>query len=59
VRALRERVDACVCSSGAVNANRSASDALERALEIILNSIAVRLALPPGERRAVVRNDQL
>jgi hypothetical protein len=59
VGALRECVDAGVRSSGAVNARRLAKDALKRALHVILDSIAMRLALPTGERRTIVRNDQL
>jgi hypothetical protein len=59
VRALCEGVNTGVRSSGTVNAHRSASDALKSALEMILHSVPVRLALPAGERRAVVRNDEL
>jgi hypothetical protein len=58
VGALRERVDAGVCSSGAVNAHRFAKDPLKRALHVILDSIAMRLALPTGELRAIVRDDE-
>jgi hypothetical protein len=47
--ALRERVYACVRSPGAVNAHRRAGDALERALEVVLDRVAVRLTLPAGE----------
>jgi hypothetical protein len=59
VRTLRERVNASVRSSSSVHANRFASDALKRALEVILHRVAMRLALPASERRAVVRNDEL
>jgi hypothetical protein len=59
MRALRERVDACIRSSGAVNAHRLVKDPLKRALHMILDRIAVRLALPAGEWRAVVRDNQL
>jgi hypothetical protein len=52
-------VDAGVCSSGAVNAHRFAKDPLKRALHVILDSIAMRLALPTGEWSAIVRNIQL
>ena len=58
VRALRERVDACVCASGTMNAHRSASDASKRALQMILDRVAVRLALPSGEWRAVVSDNE-
>jgi hypothetical protein len=54
VCALRERVDAGVCSPGAVNAHGLAGDASESALQMILDSVVMRLALPPGEWRAVV-----
>jgi Arc/MetJ-type ribon-helix-helix transcriptional regulator len=59
VRALCEGVNTCVRSSRAVNAYSSASDALKSALEMILHRVAMRLALPTGERRAVVRDDEL
>ena len=58
MRALRERVDAGVRSSSAVNAHSSAGEALKRALEMILHRVAMRLALPAGERRAIVSDDQ-
>jgi hypothetical protein len=41
-----------------VNARWRAGDAAKRAFEMILNSIAMRLALPAGEFCAVVRNDE-
>src|SRR5215831_78822 len=47
-----------VRSPRAVNAHSSATDSLKRALEMILHRIAMRLALPAGERRAVVSDDQ-
>jgi hypothetical protein len=56
---LCEGVNTGVRSSGTVNADRSSSDPLKSALEMILHSVPVRLALPAGERRAVVRNDEL
>ena len=55
---LRERVNACVRSSGPVNAHRPSGDALKRAFEMILDRIAMSLALPAGEWRAVVRDDE-
>ena len=57
MRALRERVGARVCSSGAVNAHHFAEDPLERALHVILDRVAMRLALPASEWRAVVRDN--
>ena len=59
MRALRECVDARIRSPGSVNAHRLAQDALKCTLHVILDRIAMRLALPSGERRAVVRDDQL
>jgi hypothetical protein len=59
VRALCESVNPGVRSSGAVNAHRFTSDPLKGAVEMILHRVPVRLALPAGERRAVVRNDEL
>jgi hypothetical protein len=47
--ALREGVDACVRSPGPVNAHRLSGDAFKRAFEMILNSVAMRLALPACE----------
>jgi hypothetical protein len=51
---LREGVYACIRSSGSVNAHTLAADALKRALQMILNGIAMRLALPAGKRRAII-----
>jgi hypothetical protein len=59
VRALRDGMDTCVRPSGSVDACGSAIDALKRSLEVILHRVPVRLALPTGERRAVVRDDEL
>jgi hypothetical protein len=55
---LCEGVNTGISSSRAVNAHSFASDALKRALEVILHRVAVRLALPAGERRAVVSDDE-
>ncbi len=56
--ALRECVDTRVCSSGAVNARRLAKDTLKRVLYVILDRVAMRLALPTGEWCAVIRDDE-
>jgi hypothetical protein len=56
--ALCECVDPGICSSGAVNARRLAKDTLKRALQVILDGIAMRLALPTGEQRAIVCNNE-
>jgi hypothetical protein len=52
-------VNTCVRASGAVNTHNSTTDALKSVLEMILHRVPVRLALPTGERRAVVRDDEL
>jgi hypothetical protein len=59
VRALCEGVNTCVRASGTVNTHNSTSDALESAVEMILHRVPVRLALPTGERRAVVSDYEL
>src|SRR5438093_9069036 len=56
--ALRECMDTGVRSSGAMNARRLAKDALKRALHEVLDRVAMRLALPTGERRTVIRDDE-
>jgi hypothetical protein len=56
---LCKGVNTGVRSSSAVNAHSSAGDALKRAFDVILHRVAMRLALPAGEWRAVVRNDEL
>jgi len=58
VGALRECVGTGVRSSGAVNARLCAKDPFKRALHVILDRIAMRLALPTGERRAIVRDNE-
>jgi hypothetical protein len=57
--ALRECMNSCVGSTGAVHSNGLAADALKRALKMILNRIAMRLTLPTGERSSVVRDGKL
>jgi hypothetical protein len=58
MRTLCEGVNTGVRSSGAVNAHTFAGDTRTRTLEMILHSVAMRLALPAGERRAVIREGQ-
>ena len=58
MRALCEGVNTGIRSSRAVNAHSFASDSLKGALEMILHRVAVRLALPAGERCAVISDDQ-
>ena len=55
--ALGEGVDSSIRSSGSVNAHPLAADAFKRSLEVILNRVAVGLALPACKRCAVVGDD--
>jgi hypothetical protein len=54
--ALSERMNTCIGASGAVNPDALAADLLERVFQFVLNSLAMGLALPAGEGRAVVSN---
>src|SRR6266446_8897307 len=56
--ALRERVNCGVGSTSAVDPDALTADTLEGALEMILNRIAMRLALPSRKLTSVVSNDQ-
>jgi hypothetical protein len=58
VRALRQGVNTGVGTSRTVDAYNSARDAPKRALEMILHSVAMRLALPAGERCTVISNKE-
>jgi hypothetical protein len=51
-------VNTGVRSPGTMNPYRRAVNALKRALEMILYGVAMRLALPASEWRAVVSDDQ-
>jgi hypothetical protein len=42
-----------------VNADGLGTNLFDRAFEMVLDSIAVPLALPPGKRRTIIRDDQL
>jgi len=59
MRALTEGVDASVSSAGAVHPDRFARDFCQCPLQMILNSVAVKLALPTGKVRSIVRDHQL
>ena len=59
MRALRQRVDARIGSTGAMHAHGLRTNLEKGPFQAILDRIAVRLALPSGERGAVVGNDQL
>ena len=54
MRALCESVDACIGSSGPVNADRLAGDTLKRALDTILNRVAMGLTLSSSKSLPVV-----
>jgi hypothetical protein len=56
--ALSEGVHPGIGSSGAVNTNSLATDMFKLALKMILNRIAMGLALPPRKSSPVVCNDQ-
>jgi hypothetical protein len=58
VRALRERVNTCVRSAGPVYAHGPSSDALKGTFQMILDRVAVRLALPASELCAVISGNQ-
>src|SRR5438105_4584773 len=55
--ALGKGVDAGIRSSSSVNAYSLAADAFKRSLEVILNRVAMGLALPACKRCAVVGDD--
>jgi hypothetical protein len=58
MRTLCQSVDACIRSSGPMNANSFAADTLKRAFDMILNRVAMGLALPPGKSSPVVSYDE-
>jgi hypothetical protein len=58
MRALRKRVHSGIGASRSMHANRRPLDAFERALEMVLNPVAIRLTLPARKGRAVISNDQ-
>lgn len=57
VGALGESVDACIRAAGAVHSHGLGTNLLDGFLEMVLNAIAIRLTLPAGERRAVIRDN--
>lgn len=59
MRALRESMNARVGATGAVHAQRLRTNLFERVFEPVLNRVAIGLALPSGETRTIVGNDQL
>ena len=56
MRALSKRVNTGIGASGAMNSDALAADLVQRTFQFILNGIAMCLALPAGEGRAVVGN---
>src|SRR5207247_10890146 len=52
-------MDTRIGPSGAMDADRRGTDTLKSIFQVVLNRIAVRLALPSGKRCSVVGNDQL
>jgi len=59
MRALCERVHSGIGATSPVNPDALGTNLFDRAFEMVLDSIAVPLALPAGKRRAVIRDDQL
>jgi hypothetical protein len=57
VGTLSKRVNAGVGPSGSVNANVFAAHPLQSALKMVLNGIAMGLALPTREWSAIVSDD--
>ena len=57
MRALGKGVDSSIRSAGAVNTHTLAADAFKRALEVVLNSVAMGLTLPARKRGPVVGNN--
>ena len=56
MRALSECMNTRVRSTGAVDANLISGDARECAFEMVLDRIAIALALPAGKAGPVVRH---
>ena len=56
--ALSQRVNSGIGSSSTMDANALACYALESTLELILNGVLMRLALPSAEAGSVVGNNQ-
>src|SRR5437660_5197486 len=59
MRALRERVHAGVSATGPVNGNVPAGNSMKSTFELVLNGVAMGLALPAGVFRTVVRDEKL
>ena len=57
MRALRKRVDPCIRATSSVHAHLLAANEPKRRLHVILNPVPIRLALPAGERRAIISDD--
>jgi hypothetical protein len=59
MRTLREGVHTGIGAAGAMNAHGLRTNLFDGSFEMVLNPIAVPLALPAGKRRAIIRDDQL
>ena len=59
VSALGQRVHSGVGAAGAMDANVFATNLRERFFQVVLNAVAIRLALPARKWRAVIGDDQL
>jgi hypothetical protein len=57
--ALCESVDACIRSPGPMNTDGLAPDTRKRALDMILNRVAMRLTLPAGKSFPIVGDNHL
>ena len=54
--ALSERVDTSIRAAGTVNSDALAADPQQRTFQFVLDRVAMCLALPTRESRAVVSN---
>jgi len=58
VRALRESMHASIGSPGPMNAHGVTANAFESSLEMILDRVPMRLALPSAKSRPIVSDNQ-
>lgn len=57
MRTLRECVHTSIGAASAVNTHGFGTNLFDGPFEMVLNPIAVPLALPAGKRRAIIRDD--
>ena len=55
---LTERVNTGICPACSKHFNGEFEDPRERSHEVVLNTLPIRLALPPAERPAIIGNSQ-